>query len=91
MGDGEGDDEPVIHPWAVMALRKRPKLVNIQAREEFLTRLEHNIRERRKPNNIGERLADLGIRSTEEAAKPAVKNQIARRASKENTRLLRRL
>jgi hypothetical protein len=84
-------DDPVIRPWLVRALRKRPKLVNLEARDEFLARLEHNMTERRRPDNIGERLANMGIRSAEEAGQPVVRDQLANRFRTENTKRLRRL
>lgn len=85
------EEDPVVHPWVIKALRARPKLLDIEAREEFLARLEHNVSERRRPDNIADRLARLGIRSTEEAAQPVITEQAASRFRKENTRRLRRL
>lgn len=91
MHDEDPSENPIIHPWGIRLLRKRPKLFDIEAREEFLERLEHNMAERRRPEAIGDRISKIGIRSTEEAAQPVLRDQLADRARKENRKRLRRL
>lgn len=87
----EPDDDPIWRPWIVKALRRRPKLVEIETREQFLENLEENMCERRRPDNIADRLSILGLRSAEGAAEPVVKTTMSQRFQKANRKRLRRL
>lgn len=80
-------DQPVLQPRLVRFLRKRPKLVEFEMREEFLEHLEQNIRERRKPGTVAQRLS----RTVEDASEPVIRDTLRRRLEKANDSLLRRL
>ena len=84
-------DEPVCKPWLVRLLRRRPKLVEIEARDKFLENLDRQICERRKPDNVAARLSRNSLRSAETTFEPVVAGTVRDRLAEANGRMLRRL
>jgi hypothetical protein len=91
MAERELSDEPVLSPWVVKALRRRPKLIDSKMREEVLANLEQNISHRRRPDVMAERLARVGLGSAKDAAEPAARSALEDKLAEENGRFLKRL
>jgi len=88
MADDNPEKEPILQPRIVQFARKRPKLFDIQAREEFLKNLEDNICDRRCPPNVSDRLGRNMARSTQEAIEPVFKRTLRERFTNANRGLL---
>lgn len=87
----EGEEQPICRPWLVRALRKRPKLVEIETRERFLERMDQVMCERRKPDRVAKRLSRNSLRSIEDSMEPAVAETVKDRMEDANEGLLKRL
>lgn len=86
----EGHD-PILQPRVVRLLRKRPKLVDITAREEVLESLERNIAARRDPDVVADRFSRRTLESLMESTEPVVKERVQKRIESANDGLLSRL
>ena len=91
MKDTDPEKEPILQPRLVRALRKRPKLIELEARERFLKNLEENISERRCPPNISDRLGRNVSKSIQQAAEPVAKDTLRERLTGANETVLSRL
>lgn len=87
----EHKDDPVLRPWVVKALRRRPKLLDLETRDRFLAQIEQNMAERRRPAEISARLSRMGFESAAQAMEPAVQEAARSKMEDANRSILRRL
>lgn len=85
------EDEPVVRPRLVRALKNRPKLVGGRVREEFLENVEEALTERRKPDTVADRVASEAMRPVQDAGSRVVKKEARDKLVKGNQGPLRRL
>lgn len=91
MSERNPREEPIIQPRLVRLARKRPKLFDVEAREQFLKNLEESMIQRRTPPAVSERLGVNAARSAQEAVEPVIKDTARERMEKANEGLLSRL
>lgn len=87
---GEGVN-PVLQPRLVRLLKRRPKLIEIDAREEVLDELETNIAARRDPDVVAERFSRATIESVKDSFEPVVSDRARKGMKRLNDGALERL
>ena len=71
---GQGDEEPLMSPKLVRALRNRNRLVDFGVRESMLEGVEQQIKERRKPSRVSERASSTVADTVRNAAEPVTRD-----------------
>jgi len=70
---------PLIEPKGCKKLKERNRIINLGIREKFWEHMEKNIVERRRPDNIADRVAEKAIRSTEQPLRNAARERARER------------
>lgn len=86
-----GEDQPVVQPRVIRLLRKRPKLVAENMRNDILEQVEHNITERRKPDTAAERVVRRVLDEARNAGEQVFSGRLKDRMAEANEGALRRL
>lgn len=81
--------EPILRPMVVRALRERPKLVDVDARDRVLEQLEMQISQRRTPDNIADALSRNTLERAADLGQPMVRDAAKNRLEKANDNILR--
>lgn len=66
--------EPLVRPRLVELLKERPRLVDDRFRKRFLENLESNMRQRRTPEVMADRLSEETLRSVVDVTQPVVRD-----------------
>lgn len=88
MAPDSSPQEPILRPVAVRALRKRPKLVDVEARDRVLEKLEMQISARRTPENIAEAMSRQSLQRVADLGQPVVRDAMKDRLDRANSNLL---
>lgn len=91
MAPDSSQQEPVVRPVLVRALRERPKLVDVEARDRVLEQIEMQIASRRTPDNIAEALSRQTLQQAADLSQPVVRDAMRSRLDRANSNLLRGL
>lgn len=78
--------DPVLQPHLVRFLRERPKLIDVEMREKVLKGVEENIKDRRRPGYMAERIAEAAA----DIGKPVLTDATRERLEKANGKVLKR-
>jgi len=82
--ENDPERQPVVQPRLIRFARRRPKLVNLEFRDEFLKNLEENVCERRCPPNISDSAGRTVAMSAERAVEPVLQSTFRQRLSDAN-------
>lgn len=86
-----GEDQPLLQPRLVRLLKRRPKLVAENARNEMLEEIEINMMERRLPGRVAERTVERTLSEMKNATSKVAQGRAKQRMAKANQGTLRRL
>ena len=85
------ENEPVVRPHIVRALRERPKLLGGRLRNEFLGNVEDVLAERRKPDAVASRAARQATEPAREAGERVIRREARDKLTSANEGPLRLL
>lgn len=86
-GANEIEEDPVVRARIIRLLRARPKLVELEFRDQLLRNLEQNIEDRRRPSNLSSSVS----RTIERVTEPVIRDTVRDQMNKANETILRRL
>lgn len=86
-----GEEQPVVQPRVIRLLRKRPKLVAENMRNDILEQVEQNITERRRPDTAAERVVQRVLDEARHAGEQVFSGRVRDRMVEANEGALRRL
>lgn len=84
-------EEPVLQPRAVRLLKKRPRLLNDDFRQEFWDSVEDRVVERRKPDTVAEKAVERAFNDIADSAATPVRDRVMRRLENANEGVLKNL
>lgn len=90
-GEGSPKEDPLFQPYLVRVLKDRPRLVDRGVRQDFLEELEDTLMERRRPDSVAEEAVRSVLDRFTDAAAPAAKKQVQRKAEQANETVLENL
>lgn len=91
MSSDSSREDPLFQPKIIKRLQGRERVVDMGLREEMLQALEHELTERRRPDNVSDRATREVAERARNSTEPVIKNRLRKRMEDANEGILSRL